>query len=192
MLAWTPVVLLLLLTGCTTLTPAQQESVEAAQRFLDQTSKAYGVQRVTLMLGSAGRGEAATIRAGGLVTMGYEYLTYPDVRDTILAHEMAHLILGHLNRHANSYDENQQREIDADIEAVEILQRVRGMTEPRAFSLVAAYALTLKKGVDSGSLAFRSGHPPPCRKVEALIKAYPRQQAMLDRLQGDPRLARCP
>ena len=46
-------------------------------------------------------------------------------------------------------------------EAVEILQRVRGMTEPRAFSLVAAYALALKKWVDSGSLAFRSGHPPP-------------------------------
>ena len=124
--------------------------------------------------------------------MGSEYLAYPDVRDTILAHEMAHLILGHLNRPPSSYDDRQQREIDADLEAVEILQRVRGLTEPRAFSLVAAYALALKKGVDSGSLPHRSGHPQHCRKVEALIKAYPRQQVILDRLQADPKLAKCP
>ncbi len=159
--ARTPFLLLLLLAGCTTLTPAQQESVEAAQRFLDQTSKAYDVQKVTLMLGSAGRGDAATIRPGGLVTMGYDYLAYPDVRDKILAHEMGHLILGHTDRPSSSRDETEQREIDADIKAVEILQRVRGMTEPRAFSLVAAYQLALTKGLDSGKPPFRSGHPPP-------------------------------
>ena len=36
------------------------------------------------------------------------------------------------------------------------------------------------------------GPVPSARKVEALITAYPRQQAVLDRLQADSRLARRP
>lgn len=181
------------LAACATLTPAERESAEDAQRFLDETSRAYSVQKVKLMLGSANLGDAATIRPGGLVTMGHEYLAHPDVRDTLLAHEMAHLILGHMDRPPESRDASEQREIAADVKAVEILRRVRGMSEARAFSLVTAYVLTLKKSLDKGGGRVNTmGHGHPCRKVEALIKAYPRQQAVLDRLQADDRLARCP
>jgi hypothetical protein len=180
------------LAACTTLTPAERESAEDAQRFLDRISRAYDVQKVTLMLGSAGLRDAATIRPGGLVTIGHEYLAEPDVRDTILAHEMAHLILGHMDRPPDSRDAREQREIDADVKAVEILRRVRGMSEARAFSLVTSYVLSLKKSFDRGSRVHNMGHGHPCRKVEALMRAYPRQQAVLDRLQADPGLGRCP
>jgi hypothetical protein len=179
------------LAACTTLTPADRESAEDAQSFLDRVSRAYDVQKVTLMLGSAGRGDAATIRPGGLVTMEHRYLAQPDVRDTILAHEMAHLILGHMDRPPDSRDAREQREIDADVKSVEILRRVRGMSEARAFSLVTTYVLTLKRNLDQGGRVDAMGHGHPCRKVEALIKAYPRQQAVLDRLQSDIILARC-
>ena len=179
------------LAGCTTLTPAEQESVQDAQRFLDATSRAYDVQKVTLMLGSAGLGDAATIRPGGLVTIGQEYLAQPDVRDTVLAHEMAHLILGHMDRPPDSRDAREQREIEADVKSVEILRRVRGMSETRAFAFVTTYVLTLKKSLDQGGRVHTMGHGHPCRKVDALIKAYPRQQAVLDRLQADPSLGRC-
>ena len=179
------------LAACTTLTPADRESAEDAQSFLDRVSRAYDVQKVTLMLGSAGRGDAATIRPGGLVTMDHQFLAQPDVRDTVLAHEMAHLILGHMDRPPDSRDAREQREIDADVKSVEILRRVRGMSEARAFSLVATYVLTLKKSLDQGGSVHTMGHGHPCRKVEALIKAYPRQQAVLDRLQADITLGRC-
>lgn len=179
------------LAACTTLTPADRESAEDAQSFLDRVSRAYDVQKVTLMLGSAGRGDAATIRPGGLVTMDHQFLAQPDVRDTVLAHEMAHLILGHMDRPPDSRDAREQREIDADVKSVEILRRVRGMSEARAFSLVATYVLTLKKSLDQGGRVHTMGHGHPCRKVEALIKAYPRQQAVLDRLQADITLGRC-
>jgi hypothetical protein len=105
---------------------------------------------------------------------------------------MAHLILGHMDRPPDSRDAREQREIDADVKAVEILRRVRGMSEARAFSLVTAHVLSLKKSFDERSRVHTMGHGHPCRKVEALIRAYPRQQAVLDRLQADPRLARCP
>lgn len=179
------------LAACTTLTPADRESAEDAQSFLDRVSRAYDVQKVTLMLGSAGRGDAATIRPGGLITMDHQFLAQPDVRDTVLAHEMAHLILGHMDRPPDSRDAREQREIDADVKSVEILRRVRGMSEARAFSLVATYVLTLKKSLDQGGRVHTMGHGHPCRKVEALIKAYPRQQAVLDRLQADITLGRC-
>lgn len=179
------------LAACTTLTPADRESAEDAQSFLDRVSRAYDVQKVTLMLGSAGRGDAATIRPGGLITMDHQFLAQPDVRDTVLAHEMAHLILGHMDRPPDSRDAREQREIDADVKSVEILRRVRGMSEARAFSLVATYVLTLKKSLDQGGRVHSMGHGHPCRKVEALIKAYPRQQAVLDRLQADITLGRC-
>jgi hypothetical protein len=145
------------------------------------------------MVGAAGLGDAATIRPGGLVTIGREYLAQPDVRDTLLAHEMAHLILGHMDRPPESRVAREQREIDAEVKSVEILRRVRGMSEARAFSFVTAYVLTLKKSLDKGGGRINTmGHGHPCRKVEALIKAYPRQRAVLDRLQADPDLAKCP
>ncbi|HKZ04583.1 MAG TPA: hypothetical protein VJU81_03860 [Methylomirabilota bacterium] len=180
------------LAGCVSLTPAERESAEEAQRFLDETSRAYGVQRVTLMLGSAGRGDAATIRAGGLITLNEKFLGDRDVRDKVLAHEMAHLILGHMDRPPESRDARERREIEADVQAVEILRRVRGMTEARAFALVTAYALALKKDLDGGGRVDAMGHGHPCLKVEGLIRAYPRQQAVLDLLQADPSLGRCP
>jgi hypothetical protein len=182
----------LALAACATLTPAQRESAEDAQRFLDRVSQEYDVQKVTLMLGSAGLGDAATIRPGGLVTIDHQFLAHPDMRDTVLAHEMAHLILGHMDRPPDSRDAREQREIDADVKAVEILRRVRGMSEARAFSLVTAYALTLKKSLDQGRRVEAMGHGHPCRTVAALIRAYPRQHAVLDRLQADPALGRCP
>lgn len=178
--------------GCVSLTPEERESAGEAQRFLDQTSRAYDVQKVTLMLGSAGRGDAATIRPGGLVTLDPKYLAPRDVRDQVLAHEMAHLILGHMDRPPDSHDAREQREIEAEVKSVEILRRVRGMTEERAFALAAAYVLGLKKALDEGKRVDAMGHGHPCPKLAALIRAYPRQQAALARLQADSRLARCP
>ena len=187
------VLVLIFLTGCApALTPAPRDSLAEAQRFLDEVSRAYGVQTMTMMLGTSGYGDAATMRVGGLLTLMPKYLDQPRVRDDILAHEMAHLILGHLDRPPDSRERREQREIDADVKAVEILQRVGGMTERDAFAQITWYALSLKQAYDQGRHITVSGHPHPCRKVEALIKTYPAQQGTLDRLQQQPGGGRCP
>ena len=67
-----------------------------------------------------------------------------------------------------------------------------GVDPEAAGFLVTAYALGLKKDLDRGGRVDAMGHGHPCLKVEGLIHAYPRQQAVLDRLQADPGLARCP
>ena len=179
------------LAGCTTLTPAEQESVQDAQGFLDATSRAYDVQKVTLMLGSAGLGDAATIRPGGLVTIGQEYLAQPDVRDAVLAHEMAHLILGHMDRPPDSRDAREQREIEADVKSVEILRRVRGMSPKQAFAFVTTYVLTLKKSLDQGGRVHTMGHGHPCRKVESPHQGVPAPAGRPGPPAGRPSLGRC-
>ena len=50
-------------------------------------------------------------------------------RDFYLAHEMAHWILGHVAGPSVTVSEQQQREIDADVRAVEILMRSKKMTQ---------------------------------------------------------------
>lgn len=117
MLAGAPLVSALLLASVT-LGPARQESLKAAQRFLDQTSEAYDVRKATLVLGEPGIEATAAIDRDGLITIRDELLDHPEFRDIVLSHEMAHLILGHADRRPNSLDERQQREIDADVQGL--------------------------------------------------------------------------
>jgi hypothetical protein len=128
------------------------------ERFLDKVSETYGVEKMTMMLGTSGYGDSASIRPGGLVTVIPTLLDHPQTRDKVLAHEMAHLILGHVGRPLYT---REQREIDADVKAVEILERVGGMTERDAFAQVAWYALGLKKAYDQGRPSPCQGHPHP-------------------------------
>ena len=43
---------------------------------------------------------------------------------------------------------------------------------------------------NAGKADWADSHPDPCRTVDALIKASPNQQAILDRLQAEPALAK--
>jgi hypothetical protein len=84
-----------------------------------------------------------------------------------------------------------QREIDADVKAVEILMRAKHLSHTRAFASVYAAQTASKQSLDTGKTVPLASHPDPCRKMAALLAAYPAEQAFVDRLKANPRAAVC-
>jgi hypothetical protein len=176
-----------LLTGCATstasapLTPDQRAA--AAQRLADRIAELYKVSRVNVLVGPLASGQGALIRGNGVMTLSPETLDFPErIRDAYLAHEMGHWILGHVAGPAVTVSEQQQREIDADVKAVEILMRAKSMTQTGAFAAVYAQQMASKQTLDEGKTVPLASHPDPCRKMSALLTAYPAEQAFVDRL----------
>jgi hypothetical protein len=189
-----------LLAGCTAsatnapLTPAQRAVAAAAQRLADRIAEIYQVSAVNVLVGPLAPGQGALIRGNGVMTLPPESLDLPEmIRDAYVAHEMGHWILGHVASPGVTVTEQQQqpREIDADIKAVEILMRSRGLSQTRAFAAVYATQMASKQTLDEGKVVPLTSHPDPCRKMSALLAAYPAEQPFVDRLKQNPKAWVC-
>ena len=128
-------VAVLLLSSCTAnsayapLTSNQRALAAAAQRLADRIAEFYHASPVTVLVGPLASGQGAIIRGNGVMILSLEGLDFPElIRDAHLAHEMGHWILGHVTSPAVAVSEQQQREIGADVKAVEILMRSKRMT----------------------------------------------------------------
>jgi hypothetical protein len=191
-------VAVLLLSSCTAnsayapLTSNQRAVAAAAQRLADRIAELYQVSPVNVLVGPLASGQGATIRGNGVMTLSLEGLDFPElIRDAYLAHEMGHWILGHVTSLAVGVSEQQQREIDADVKAVEILMRSKGMSQTGAFAAVYAQQMASKQTLDEGKTVPLASHPDPCRKMSALLAAYPAEQAFVDRLKQNPKAWVC-
>jgi hypothetical protein len=191
-------VAVVLLTGCAAsttsapLTTNQRAIAAAAQRLADRIAEVYRVSPVNVLLGPLAPGQGALIHRNGIMTLSPEILDFPEpIRDAYLAHEMGHWILGHVTDPAVAVSEQQQREIDADIKAVEILMRSKSMPATRAFAAVYAQQMASKQTLDEGKTVPLASHPDPCRKMAALLAAYPAEQAFVDRLKQNPKAWLC-
>lgn len=179
-------------TGYTPLTAEQRAVAAGAQRLADRIAELYQVAPVNVLVGPQAPGQAAFIRGNGVMILSPSILDYPEaIRDAYLAHEMGHWILGHLVSPTAVVSEQQQREIDADIKAVEILMRSKGLPEARAFAAVYTKQMATKQALDQGKTVPVASHPDPCRKMAALLAAYPAEQGYVDRLKQNPRAAVC-
>lgn len=164
----------LLLAGCVTLTPAQQGGVDAIRTFVDATARAYNVPTVYIMVGDYPN-TSATYRFG-MITVGLRTLTSRN-RDVILAHELAHYLLGHDRRTATTSIverrmEQEKFELDANAKAVEILARVRGMNEDEAIARVHDFlAAAHRRGI------WASGHKSACDEITDLLRRFPQYRA---------------
>ena len=191
-------VAVLLLTGCAAsttsapLTTNQRALAAAAQRLADRIAEVYRVSAVNVLLGPLAPGQGALIHRNGVMTLSPETLDFSEmIRDAYIAHEMGHWILGHVAGPAVAVSEQQQREIDADVKAVEILTRSKSMPEARAFAAVYAQQMASKQTLDEGKTVPLASHPDPCRKMAALLAAYPAQQVFVDRLKQNPKAWLC-
>lgn len=191
---------LLLLTGCATsatnapLTSDQRAVAAASQRLADRISELYRVPSVNVLVEPLAPGQGALIRGSGVMALSLETLNFPEmIRDAYLAHEMGHWILGHVDGRAVGTSQSvlRQNEIDADIKAVEILMRAKSMSQTKAFAAVYAQQMASKQTLDEGKTVPLASHPDPCRKMSALLAAYPAEQPFVDRLQQDPKAAVC-
>jgi hypothetical protein len=164
----------------------------AAQRLADQIAELYRVSPVKVVVEPLAAGQGALIRGNGVMTLSPETLGFPEqIRDAYLAHEMAHWILGHVAGPSVTVSEQQQREIDADVRAVEILMRSKSLTQTQAFAAVYAQQMASKQTLDEGKTVPLASHPDPCRKMSALLVAYPAEQAFVDRLKQNPKAWIC-
>ncbi|MFZ1061645.1 MAG: hypothetical protein WAP47_20925 [Candidatus Rokuibacteriota bacterium] len=169
----------ILAAGCATLTAQQEADLAEVRAFVASAVQAYGLSPVSIRVKEQAGTRAATYQ-DGIIAISPGILRASLSRDVILAHEMAHHLLGHDGPLPLTWDGPslaQQRELDANAKAVEILQVVRGLGETEAFRLVYEAQWSLKRAVDVLPFGVPLGHPGPCVALADLIQRFLAQRA---------------
>jgi IrrE N-terminal-like domain len=175
--------------GCVRLTPAQEHAVAEVRALADDTARIYGVSRISVLVGSNMEGVGGSYRRG-LFTLSTPMLRSRH-RDSIVAHELAHYLLGHDRPLQGTLALDQQREqelreLDANAKAVEILVRVRGFAEEQALSLIYDHLLTFNRIVADNGTVIPWGHRAPCEEMSDLLQRFPAHRAWTDDLPCSP------
>jgi IrrE N-terminal-like domain len=175
--------------GCVSLTPAQEQAVAEVRAMADDAARIYGVSRISVMVGSNMEGVGGSYRRG-LFTLSTPMLRSRH-RDSIVAHELAHYLLGHdrVLQGTLALDlqrEQELRELDANAKAVEILVRVRGYAEEQALSLLYDHLLAFNRLVADRRTVIPWGHRAPCEEMTDLLQRFPAHRAWTDDLPCGP------
>jgi len=178
-----------LATGCSTLTPSQDRSLEQVRGFADQTARRYNLPPIHVLVSHDPEGPVAAYRRGFFAVN--EVVLASEHRDAVVAHELGHYVLGHdapltgatpeARRH-----EREQREMDANVKSVEILVWVRNVPEDQALRLVYTYLLNVYLRLQRSPGEDLLGHRPPCEEIADLLARYPRQLVWTSRLECAP------
>ncbi len=183
------VLLLLLLAGCAMLTPAQEESAAEVRALATRTANLYGLPPIRLLVSHNPQGPPGSYRRG-FFSVSTITLT-STFRDAIVAHELAHYVLGHeAPLHGASSGElerdYQQREVDANAKAVEILIRAAGIGEARALRTMYDYLAGIQWALDRYPRLDLRGHRSPCDEIADLLARFPQQRAWTASLECAP------
>jgi hypothetical protein len=177
------------LGACSTLTPDQQRSEGQVRGFADRTARVYGLPRIHVLISHNPQDPPGSYRRGFFSVSAITLVS--TFRDAIVAHELAHYVLGHeAPLPGDTSDEMkrayQQRELDANAKAVEILARVGGMSEERALKTMYAYLLGVHWALERYPRLNLSGHKPPCEEIADLLSRFPEQQPWTASLECAP------
>ena len=156
----------------TTLTPAQEAGLADVKAFVDAAARAYQVQPPALMVADhAGDATAGAVYRRGVIIFTSRMLTSPS-RDEATAHELGHYMLRHDQPSSRTPEEIEHQ---ANIEAVLILETVKGVSEEAALREVVAALDRTHRAVKAGAGLAR-GHAHPCEEIRAVVVAYPAQR----------------
>ncbi len=176
--------LVLLLGACASLTPQQAGRLKEAQDIANETTRLYAVPHVSVFLyedlgpntagGYAGRQGWILPRRSAL-----EDWTFMPV----LAHELGHATLRHEQQVAMPRDQPptmaayrralQQRELDANARAVEIMVRVLKKSEPEAVMTIASYLAGANTSRGGRAIGIPQNHMHPCDQLQDLTVRFP-------------------
>ena len=178
----------LALAGCVTLTPPQEASLAEVRVLIDGTTKAYGKRPVYVLVGNAVPGVGGTYRRG-MMTISTPMLLSKS-RDSLVAHELAHYLLGHEIplRASDALEQSREqelRELDANAKAVEILTRA-GRTEAAALRLVYDHLHGFHRAVSASATVVPWGHRPPCEEIADLLARFPAHRSWTAALECAP------
>ena len=182
-----------LAAGCVTLTPDQQRGADEVRTMADEMARVYGVRRIAVVVGDNIAGVGGTYRHG-LFTITTSMLTSRH-RDSIVAHELAHYLLDHDRPLAGTLSldwqrEQELRELDANAKSVEILVRVRRLSEQQALSVVYEHLLAFNRLVAARRTVIPWGHRSPCEEIADLLGRFPSHRAWSGGLECAPGAAR--
>jgi hypothetical protein len=186
------VILALVLAGCATLTPAQQQSAAEVRAMADRAVHVYGLPPIHMLVSHDPDDPPGSFQSGffsvSTITLASSF------RDAIVAHELGHYVLGHdAPLHGTSTAdlerEYQQRELDANAKGVEILVRVAGYSEARALKTMYDYLAGVQWALERYPHMDLRGHKPPCEEIADLLGRFPRQRAWTARLECAPATA---
>lgn len=169
--------LALVAAGCLSLTPGQQDRAAEIRRLADATAEAYRVPRVRLTIE-----RATNLGIGARYGQGNVYLNVRMLDsahlDALVAHELGHYLLGHdavvpgIVTQADWQRVQEERELDANAKAVEILVQVRGMPQAEAVQAVVKLLQAATHAVDGGG-AVPAGHRQPGAEIADLRARFP-------------------
>ena len=178
MRAFTLLLLAFVLAGCVSLTPQQEDKVAEVQRFADRATEVYGKPRVRVTIQPA-----TNLNIGALYRQGNFFINVRMLDSAnltkLVAHELAHYILGHDGFISGAVSQakwtrgQQQRELDANAKAVEILVRAGGLTEPEAVKVVADALRRSQDAQARNNLPLTPGHLPASAELADLLTRYP-------------------
>ena len=178
MSAFTLLSLVLILAGCVSLTPQQQDRVAEMQRLVDRATDVYGKPSVRISVQAATNLNIGAVYRQGNIYVSARMLDSPYWKKTI-AHELGHYILGHDSIIPNAVSQaewtrgQEQRELDANAKAVEILMRADAMSEPEAVKVVADSLRRNANAQARGTQGFTPGHLPASEELADLLARFP-------------------
>ena len=167
-----------LAAACSTLTPGQDRSLDEVRVFADETARRYGREPIHVLVSHNPDSPVGSYRRGFFAVN--RLVLSSEFRDAIVAHELAHYVLGHDASLAGVTQdarrrEVEQRELDANAKAVEILAWVRQVPEDQALRMVYSYLLNVHRRLQRSPGEDLLGHRPPCDEIADLLRRYPQQ-----------------
>jgi hypothetical protein len=178
-----------LLAGCFTMSPAQNRSLDEVRAFADDTARLYGLPQIHVLVSHNPDSPVGSYRRGFFAVN--QLVLRSEFRDAIVAHELAHYVLGHdaaltAATPEARLAERQQRELDANAKSVEILTRVRGVPEDQALRMAYSYLLNVHRRLQRSPGEDLLGHRPPCEEIADLLARYPAQLTWTSGLECAP------
>jgi len=170
------VVASLLLAGCVSLTPQQRPKVDEIKGFADRTTALYRVPGVRISIQPATNLNIGAMYRQGNIFVNVRMLDSASLTK-VIAHELGHYVLGHepaasVSSQADWQRAQEQRELDANAKAVEILMRADGMSQSDAVRIVSEALQRAQRAVDRGA-PLTPGHLTPAAELEDLKARFP-------------------
>src|SRR3989454_4251532 len=168
--------LALVLAGCVSLTPQQQEQVDDLQRFADRTTLLYALPRLRISIQLPTNQNIGAVYRQGNVLVNVRMLGSPGLTK-LIAHELGHYVLGHepastISSQSQWQRAQEQRELDANAKAVEILIRAKGMTQSEAVATLVEALRRSQRAIDRGA-PITPGHLAPAAELADLLSRFP-------------------